>query len=253
MRLQDQVAVITGAGSGFGRGTAEVFAAEGARVVVADVDARAGRETVDAIEEAGGTATFVPVDVTENEQVGAMVDAAVEGYGRLDILFNNAGIPMPKQPLEATDEALFDDIFAVNVKGVFLGCKHALPVMKEQGGGVILNMASTASIRPRPGLTAYNASKGAVEVLTKSLALEGAPHNIRVNSLHPVAGDTPMLPRFMGEEADVDKGLAAFADTIPLGRLSQPEDIAYAALYLASEEAGFITGVALEVDGGRDV
>jgi 3-oxoacyl-[acyl-carrier protein] reductase len=248
-KLDGLVAVITGGGSGIGRATALEFAREGARVVVADVDSAAARVTADLI---GAQALCVAVDVTDYSQVQSMVQAAVDRFGRLDILFNNAGVPQAFTPLEDTADDLFDRIFAVNVKGVFYGCKAAIPHMRRGGGGVILNMASTAGIRPRPGLTAYNASKAAVITLTKSLALELAPDRIRVVSICPVATDTPMLPRFIGAQ-DPLEGRQRFIASIPWGRLNQPEDLARAAVFLASTDAEMVTGTAFEVDGGRDV
>jgi 3-oxoacyl-[acyl-carrier protein] reductase len=252
MRLAGKVALITGAGSGIGRATAELFAREGARVVVADLSATAGEETVETIREHGGEARIVRADVSVAEDVKGMIDGAVAAYGRLDVLFNNAGIPMGATPIEEVDDAFFDRVMAVNVRSVHLGCKHAAPHMKRQGGGVILNTASTAGIRPRPGLSAYAASKGAVIALTKALALELAPFKIRVVSINPVATDSPMLPAFFGT-ADPVEARARFEASVPLGRLNRPEDVAHAALYLASDEAFMVTGTAFEIDGGRDI
>ncbi|MBI3943576.1 MAG: SDR family oxidoreductase [Chloroflexi bacterium] len=253
MRLAGKVALITGAGSGMGRAAATLFAAEGAQVVVVDIQEEAGRQTVEAIRQAGGEAHFVRADVSLIVDVQRMVQTAVERYGRLDVLYNNAGIPQNPTPIEAVDPALFDRVMAVNVRGVFLGCQAAVPVMKRQGGGVILITASTIGERVRPGFSAYAPSKAAVINLTKGLALELAPYHIRVNCLNPVATDTPMLREFIGYQRSEEEGLAAFLATIPWGRFCQPEDVAQAALFLASEEAKFITGVALPVDGGRSV
>jgi 3-oxoacyl-[acyl-carrier protein] reductase len=250
MRLADKVAVITGAGSGMGRATAILFAREGARVVVADVNAAAGAETARTIAAAGGRATFTKADVSLEAEVAALIAETARAHGRLDILFNNAGVPQAFTPIEEVSEAQWERIFSVNAKGVFLGCKHAVPVMKRQGGGAILNTASTAAPRPRPGSNAYAASKGAVVTLTKALAIELAPARIRVNCIAPVATDTPMLPGFIGNKP-LEEGKQALIATIPLGRLARPEDIAQAALYLASDEASLVTGVCLEVDGGR--
>jgi 3-oxoacyl-[acyl-carrier protein] reductase len=250
-RLQGLVSVITGAGSGIGRASALAFAAEGASVVAADLNSASARDTVDEIERAGGQAEPVEVDVTQSPQVERMLEAAVSRFGTLDVLFNNAGLPQRFTLAEESDDALFDRIMAVNVRGVFNGCRAAIPRMKAQGGGVILNTASTAGIRPRPGLAIYNASKAAVISLTKTLALELAPHHIRVVSICPVATDTPMLPTFLG--ADLEEGRERFVATIPWGRLNRPEDIARAAVFLASPEADMVTGTAFEVDGGRDV
>ena len=185
-----------------------------------------------------------------------MIATAIDRFGRLDVLFNNAGLPQGFTPFERSTDDLYNRIFDVNVKGVFYGCRAAIPHMKAQGGGVILNTASTAGIRPRPGLAVYNASKGAVITLTKALAVELAPHRIRVVSICPVATDTPMLSGFMGVDRDTSAadGLKKrFIDTIPWGRLNRPEDIAHAAVFLASSDAEMVTGTAFEVDGGRDV
>src|SRR5438093_753425 len=181
-----------------------------------------------------------------------MLDASIERYGALDVLFNNAGLAMPFTPIEALDPGLLDALIDVNIKGVFLGCQLAAPIMKAQRRGVIINMGSTAGIRPRPGLAAYNMTKGAVITLSKSLALELAPYRVRVVALCPVATDTPMLPRFMGD-VDAQEGRRRFIETIPLGRLNTPNDLARAALWLASDEAEMVTGTAFAVDGGRDV
>jgi 3-oxoacyl-[acyl-carrier protein] reductase len=248
-RLDGLVAVITGGGSGIGRASAMEFAREGAQVLVADVNVDAAAETAQVI---GATAASTRVDVTSPQQVEEMLQTAVDRFGRIDVLFNNAGLPQSFTPLEASTDALFDRIFDVNVRGVFNGCRAVIPLMKQQGGGVILNTASTAGIRPRPGLAVYNASKAAVISLTKTLALELAPHRIRVVSICPVATDTPMLASFIGE-TDEAEGRQRFISTIPWGRLNQPEDLARAAVFLASKDAEMVTGTAFEVDGGRDV
>ncbi|HYG85473.1 MAG TPA: SDR family oxidoreductase [Azospirillum sp.] len=246
MRLQGKVAIVTGGGSGFGEGIAKRFAAEGAKVVVADINEDAARRVAG---EAGNGCTAVRADVSVSADVKAMVDAAVQGFGRLDILVNNAGYTHRNGPMLEVDEATFDRVYAVNVKSIYLGALHAVPVFRGQGGGVILNVASTAGVRPRPGLTWYNGSKGAAIMLTKSMAVELAPDRIRVCALNPVAGETGMLHLFMGE--DTPEKRAQFKATIPLGRLSLPKDIANAALFLCSDEAEFLTGVCMEVDGGR--
>ena len=255
MKLQGLVAVITGAGSGIGRASALAFAEEGACVLVADLNPASADETAEQVRTAGGNADTAQVDVTNGEQVEAMVQRAVDRFGRIDVLFNNAGLPQAFTPFEESTDALFDRIMDVNVRGVFYGCRAAIPRMKAQGGGVILNTASTAGIRPRPGLAVYNASKAAVITLTKTLAVELAPHRIRVVSICPVATDTPMLPSFIGVEqgADEAEGRRRFISTIPWGRLNRPEDIARAAVFLASSDAEMVTGTAFEVDGGRDV
>ncbi len=243
MRLENKVALVTGAASGFGEAIARLYAGEGAKVVVADVNDQLGNTVA---QEIGGR--YVHADVSKDADVHAMIDEAVDAYGRLDILVNNAGITHTNRPMLEVGEDEFDRIFAVNVKGIYLAALHGVPVMRAQGGGVIINTASTAGLRPRPGLTWYNASKGAVITMTKSMAVELGPDKIRVNALCPVAGDTPLLQSFLGQNTR-----EAFEATVPLGRLSTPEDIARAALYLASDEAEFITGVALEIDGGRCV
>ena len=251
-RLKGLVAVVTGAGSGIGRASALAFAAEGACVVAADLNGAAASETAAQIGATGATADHIETDVTNAEHVEHMVQHTVDRFGRLDVLFNNAGLPQSFTPLEESTDALFDRLIAVNIKGVFYGCRAAIPHMKRQGSGVILNTASTAGIRPRPGLAIYNATKAAVITLTKTLALELAPHHIRVVSICPVATDTPMLPTFIGA-GDEQEGRKRFIATIPWGRLNLPEDIARAAVFLASPEAEMVTGTAFEVDGGRDI
>jgi 3-oxoacyl-[acyl-carrier protein] reductase len=250
MRLEKKVAIVTGGGSGFGRGIAELFAAEGAAVVVADINDAAARDVADAIEKTGGRATSVKCDVTKRADVAAMVAAATDRYGRLDILVNNAGTShRNKSILEVTEEE-FDHIFDVNVKAIYLAALEAVPVFRSLGGGCIINTSSTAALRPRPGLTVYNGSKGAANVMTKSMAVELAPDQIRVNALCPVIGETGLLETFMGVP-DTPENRKKFEATIPLGRFSTPADIARAALYFASDDANFITGVCMEVDGGR--
>jgi 3-oxoacyl-[acyl-carrier protein] reductase len=243
MRLRDKVAVVTGGGSGFGAEICRRFASEGAKVVVADL-LESGQVVA---TEIGGV--FVAADVTKDEDARRMVQTAVDRFGRVDIVVNNAGLPQPPAPIEETTEAQFDRLMSVNAKAIFLAAKHAVPAMRRQGGGVILNTVSVAAIRPRPNLTAYNASKGAALVMSKSLAIELAPDRIRVNAICPGPGDTPMLAVFIGGDTDAHR--APFLSSIPLGRLCSPEDVANAMLFLASDEASFITGVVLEVDGGR--
>lgn len=252
MRLEGKVALITGAGSGIGRATAELFAREGAKVAVVDLSAAAGEQTVEAIHEAGGDSIFIQADVSNADDVQRMISHTVDTWGKLDILYNNAGIPMGATPIEEVEDEFFDRTMAVNVRSVHLGIKHAVPHMKRQGGGVILSTASTAGIRPRPGLSAYAASKAAVIGLTKAVAIELAPFKIRVVSINPVATDTPMLPDFFGK-ADPVEARARFLGTIPMGRFNTPTDIANAALYLASDDAYMVTGTAFEIDGGRDI
>lgn len=246
MRLRDKVAIVTGGASGFGRGMALRFAEEGARVVVADINGK-GAENV--AREIGAGAVAVAVDVSRKADIDAMVEAAMDAYGRVDIMVNNAGFTHRNGDMLAVDEESFDLITAVNMKSIYFAARAVVPIMVKQGGGSILNTASTAGLRPRPGLTWYNASKGWAITATKSMAVELAPKNIRVNCLCPVAGETGMLTLFMGEDSPERR--AQFQASIPLGRLSTPLDIANAALWLVSNEAEFITGVALEVDGGR--
>ncbi len=245
-RLKDKVAIVTGAASGFGEGMAKRFAEEGARVVVSDINAK-GAERV--AGEIGKAAIWTQTDVSQASEFEEMAKAALDAFGRIDIMVNNAGFTHRNGDMLGVDEATFDLITAVNIKAIYHAALTVVPIMEKQGGGVILTTASTAGLRPRPGLTWYNASKGWAITATKSMAVELAPKNIRVNCLCPVAGDTGMLAQFMGE--DTPELRAKFRASIPLGRLSTPLDIANAALWLASDEAAFITGVALEVDGGR--
>jgi 3-oxoacyl-[acyl-carrier protein] reductase len=250
MRLKDKVAIVTGAGSGFGEGIAKRFAQEGARIVVNDVNHQAGDKVARDIAQAGGTALFHKADVAVGAEVKAMVEKTLASYGRVDCMINNAGITHRNRPMLEVSEAEFDRIFAVNVKAIYLSALHVVPVMRRQGGGSIITTASTAGLRPRPGLTWYNGSKGAAITLTKSMAAELAKDNIRVNCLCPVIGETGLTEMFMGAP-NTPEIRQRFLQTIPMGRMSTPADVANAALYLASEEASFITGVALEVDGGR--
>jgi 3-oxoacyl-[acyl-carrier protein] reductase len=251
MKLEGRVAVITGAASGIGAATALAMAAEGARVVVADIDEAGAKATVAGIERRGGRAVALAADVTRAADNQAMVDCARAAFGGLDIFFANAGVPQWPTPIEEQDEAVFDRIFAVNVKGVWLGARAALAVMKAQRRGVFLVTASTAAIRPRPGGQTYCASKGAVVALTRSLALEAAPHGVRVVAIAPVATETPMLATFMGKHEVDAEGMARYVATVPLGRLNRPEDVARTAVFLASDDAAMITGSCIEVDGGR--
>jgi len=252
MRLPNKVALITGAASGIGRASAVLFAKEGAKIVVADIDETGGRQTVDLIAQGGGSAVFVKADVTKAADVERMIKASVDQFGKLDILFNNAGVGTAFTPIEQVDEALWDRVMAINVKSIFLGCKYAAPAMKAQGGGVIINTASISGVRPRPGLTVYAASKGAVIVFTKAIAIEFAPYKIRVNCINPVVTDTAFITKTI-EASQIEAAKKGMLSTIPLGRLGEPEDMAFAALYLASDEAGLVTGVSLDVDGGRAI
>jgi 3-oxoacyl-[acyl-carrier protein] reductase len=246
MRLKDKVAIITGAASGFGEGMARRFAEEGAKVVVADLNAKGAERVAD---EIGKNAISVQTDVSLQSEFDQMVAVAMDAFGRIDVMVNNAGYTHRNGDMLAVEEDVFDLITAVNMKAIYHSARAVVPIMEGQGGGVIITTASTAGLRPRPGLTWYNASKGWAITATKSMAVELAPKNIRVNCLCPVAGETGMLAQFMGE--DTPELRAKFRASIPLGRLSTPLDIANAALWLASDEAAFITGVALEVDGGR--
>lgn len=248
MRLDGKIAIVTGAASGFGRGIAELFAKEGAKVVVADINAAGALEVARAIGE--GRAVATKTDVTQRCDVEAMVGIATNVFGGLDILVNNAGITHKNQSLMTVSEDEFDRIYAVNVKSIYLTALAAVPEMEKRGGGSIINTASTAGLRPRPGLTWYNGSKGAAITLTKSMAAELAPKNIRVNAINPVIGETGMIEQFMGV-SDTPENRAKFIAGIPLGRFSKPLDIANAALFLADPASAFITGVAIEVDGGR--
>jgi len=246
MRLKDKTAIVTGAGSGFGKGIAMRFAKEGARVGVIDINAEAAGEVASQI---GNSAFAMEADVSIDRDVSRMVQEALDRWGQLDILVNNAGTTHRNQPMTEVTEEEYERIFAVNVKSVYLSARHVVPVMKKQGFGVILNVASTAGVRPRPGLVWYNTSKGAMMTATKAMAIELAGEKIRVNAINPVAGETGMLHLFMGE--DTPEKRAQFISSIPLGRLSLPEDMANAALFLCSDEAEMITGLCMEVDGGR--
>ena len=244
MRLEGKTAIITGGGSGFGAGIARRFAAEGARVMVADINAAAAAAIA---EEIGATAC--QVDVSRSDSVAAMAEAAAAALGEVSILVNNAGITHLPAMMEDVSEADFDRVLAVNAKSVYLTARHFVPGMKARGIGAILNVASTAGVSPRPRLNWYNASKGWMITATRAMAVELAPFGVRVNAINPVAGETPLLKSFMGE--DTPEVRAKFLSTIPLGRFSTPEDMANAALFLCSDEASMITGVAMEVDGGR--
>lgn len=248
MRLAGKTAIVTGAASGFGLGIAELFLAEGANVVFADVNGAAAK--AQAARAESGRAIATAMDVTKRDDVDRMVSAAIEAFGGVDILVNNAGVTHKNQSLLTVTEDEFDRIYAVNVKSIYLTTLAVVPLMEKRGGGSIIVTASTAGLRPRPGLTWYNGSKGAAITLTKSMAAELAPKNIRVNAINPVIGETGMLEQFMGL-ADTPENRAKFVAGIPLGRMSKPVDIANAALFFADPASAFITGVALEVDGGR--
>ena len=250
MRLKDKVAIVTGGGSGFGAGIVRKFVAEGAQVLVADLNLDAA---LDVAAGVGPAARALRVDVSVAADVRTMLEAAELHFGRLDILVNNAGIGHLPQPLEDLPEAQFDRLWAVNMKAIYLAMREVVPRFKAanqgKGGGVVLNMASTAGVSPRPRLAWYNASKGWVITATRACAVELAPFGIRVNALNPVAGETPLLATFMGEDTPAMR--AKFLSTIPIGRFSTPEDLGNAACFLCSDEASMITGVCMEVDGGR--
>lgn len=246
MRLNGKTAIITGGASGFGAGMAEKFVAEGCRVMIADLNAQGASDMAKTL---GPLACAQQVDVSNDASVVAMVEAAQSQLGHIDIMINNAGVTHLPTAMEDVTEADFDHVMAVNMKSIYLTTRAVLPGMKARGAGVILNIASTAGVSPRPRLNWYNASKGWVITATKAMAVELAPDGIRVNALNPVAGETPLLKSFMGE--DTPEMRAKFLSTIPLGRFSTPEDMGNAACYLCSDEAPMITGVAMEVDGGR--
>lgn len=252
MKFQDRVAIITGAGGGFGEGIAKHFASLGASVLVADIKGDAAARVASEIKASGGKAASAAVDVTKDKDVEAMVKAALDSFGKLDIIVNNAGTTHRNQPMLNVDEATFDRVYATNVKSLYLSARHTVPVFRKQGHGVIVNVASTAGVRPRPGLTWYNGSKGAAILITKSMAVELAPDRIRVNAINPVMGETGLLKDFLPGEDSAEVRQKVIS-TIPLGRLSQPMDMAKACAFLASDDADFITGVCLEVDGGRCV
>jgi NAD(P)-dependent dehydrogenase (short-subunit alcohol dehydrogenase family) len=247
MRLQGKVAVVTGAASGIGRATALLFAREGAKVVVADVTDKAANETVEAIKRGKGESVFVHTDVSKASDVEGMIETAVRNYGRLDVLFNNAGIEGAMANITEYPEDVFDRLISINLKGEWLGMKYAIPAMLKSGGGSIINTASVAGLVGFTGLSAYCASKGGVVQLTKTVALEYAKQKIRVNAIAPGVINTPMVGRLVSGQPEMEKGLLQGE---PVGRLGEPEEIASAALYLASDESSFVTGHILAVDGG---
>lgn len=251
MRLKGKVAIVTGGGSGFGEGIAKRFVEEGCKVVVNDINADGGERVAAEIRSSGGEAAFTKGDVSKDADWAALLKFALDTFGGLDIVVNNAGTTHRNQPMLDVSEKDFDRVFAVNVKSLFHSTRNIVPHFRKAGGGVFITIASTAGVRPRPGLVWYNGSKGAAITMSRSMAVELAPDKIRVNVVNPVAGDTPLLAEFMG--ADTPEIRAKFVASIPLGRFSQPLDIANACLYLASDEAEFITGTCIEVDGGRCV
>ncbi len=246
MRLKDKTALVTGGASGFGAGIARKFVAEGARVMIADLNIAAAE---DFARELGSAAQAIEANVADDASVQNMVNTMQESVGSIDILINNAGTTHLPAPMEDVTEADFDKVFMVNCKSVYLTAKYVVPLMKARKKGAILNVASTAGVSPRPRLNWYNASKGWMNNATKGMAVELAPDSIRVNAINPVAGETPLLKSFMGE--DTPEIRAKFLSTIPLGRFSTPEDMGNAACYLCSDEASMLTGVCMEVDGGR--
>ncbi|MEM6617298.1 MAG: glucose 1-dehydrogenase [Pseudomonadota bacterium] len=249
MRLEGKRAIVTGAASGFGEGIASRFASEGATVVVADLNRDGANRVAGLISEAGGKAIAAEVDVADNQSVKTLIDATIETVGGVDIVVNNAGTTHRRGGMIEVEEDVFDRVYAVNVKSLYLFARHAIPVMER--GAAFLNIASTAGIRPRPGLVWYNGTKGAAITITKGMAVELAPEGIRVNALNPVVGETGLTAMFLGE--DTPEMRETFRSTIPLGRFSTAQDVASAAVYLCSDEAEFITGVCMEVDGGRCV
>ncbi len=246
MRLQGKTAIVTGGASGFGAGIVRKFVAEGARVMIADLNAEMAQTLA---QELGDSVIVAKTNVADGTSVAAMAEAAMDAWGQIDILVNNAGATHLPAEMEDVTEEDFDKVFAVNCKSVYHTAKHIVPLMKARGEGAILNIASTAGVSPRPRLSWYNASKGWMNNATKGMAVELAPQGVRVNALNPVAGETPLLKSFMGE--DTPEMRAKFLSTIPLGRFSTPEDMGNAACFMCSDEASMITGVCMEVDGGR--
>lgn len=246
MRLEGKSAIVTGGASGFGAGIVRKFVAEGARVVIADIN---GEAAADLAQEIGSDACAQTTDVSNGSDIKLLTGMTLDTFGTIDIVVNNAGVTHLPMPMDEVSEADFDRVIAVNAKSVFLMAKYTVPVMRAQGSGCVLNVASTGGVSPRPNLSWYNASKGWMITATRSMAVELAAQGIRVNALNPVAGETPLLKSFMGE--DTPETRARFLSTIPIGRFSTPEDMGNAACYLCSDEASMITGVCLEVDGGR--
>jgi 3-oxoacyl-[acyl-carrier protein] reductase len=249
MRLQGKSAIVTGGASGVGAEIARAYVREGASVVILDLNDEGARKVA---SEIGAGAVAIGGDVTSKADITACVKLALSRFGKLDIVVNNAGWTFRNKPLLEVTEEEFDRTFAINVKSIFLMTNAVVPIMRQQKSGRIINIGSTAGVRPRPGLTWYNASKGAVNLMSKSMAVELAPDGIRVNCIAPVIGETALLESFMGVP-DTPENRAKFVSTIPLGRMSRPSDIASACVYLGSEEAEFLTGVILPVDGGRTI
>ena len=252
-RFAGKVAVVTGAAGGFGRAIARRFAEEGAAVALADIDAATGNRTAEELVDRGASVLFETVDVSRGDDLRRLIERTCDTFGGMDILVNNAGYCHRARPLWKLAEADYDRVFEVNTKSVYLGAVHGVPRLIERGGGVIVNTASIGAIRPRPLITAYNATKGAVITLTRGLATELARHNIRVNAVNPVAADTDFMKGPSGGRPLDASGRDTLEATIPLGRLAEPEDVAAAVAYLASDDAAFLTGVCLDVDGGRSI
>jgi len=250
MRLKGMVAIVTGGASGFGAEMCRLFTREGAGVAIADIDTTKGEALAAELRAAGAGAWFCQTDVTRSDDMGRLVSGAVRELGRIDIMVNNAGVSHPNAPMLSVSEEMFDRVMRVNVKSIYHSAVHCLPHFRKQGGGAFLNIGSTAAVRPRPGLSWYSASKGAVTVLTKAMAVELAPEKIRVNCLNPALAETPLLATFLGG-SDSPEVRSRFLPSIPIGRFGRPSDVANAALFLVDPAAEFITGVCLEVDGGR--
>lgn len=250
MRLNNQITIITGGASGFGACMAETFVAEGAKVVIADINAALGEKVASDLRNAGHDVLFCQTDVTKSADMGRLVQAALDRHGRVDVMINNAGISHPNGPMLNVTEETFDRIFQVNVKSIFHSATHCVPVFRRQRKGCFINIGSTAAVRPRPGLCWYNGSKGAVLLITKSMATELAADGIRANAINPAIAETPLLTTFMGA-SDTQENRARFTASIPLGRLGRPSDVANAAVFLADPASEFVTGVCMEVDGGR--
>lgn len=244
------VAIVTGGGSGFGESICQAYAAQGAKLVVADINAVNGQSVVQFLRSAGHEAIFAQTDVSKGSEMQALVDASLKQFEKIDVMVNNAGISHANQPMLQVPEAEFDRIFQVNVKSLYHSAISCVPVFRRQGRGCFINIGSTAAVRPRPGLAWYNGSKGAVTMITKSMAVELAPDNIRANAINPAIADTPLLTTFMGTP-DSPQNRAKFIASIPLGRLGRASDVANAAVFLAEPTSEFVTGVCMEVDGGR--
>jgi len=249
-RLKDLVTIVTGGGSGFGEAMCRTFAQAGARIVVADLNLEAATRVASALSDAGHDAIACRVDVAQSADMAALAKTALDRFDRIDVMINNAGMSHPNGPMLDVTEEFFDRLYAVNVKSIYLSAMHFVPVFRRQKSGSFINIGSTAAVRPRPGLTWYNGSKGAVLLLTKSMAVELAPDYIRVNAINPAIAETPLLTTFMGR-SDTPENREHFLKTIPLGRLCQPNDVANAAVFLSDPASNFVTGVCLEVDGGR--